>query len=325
MLPPLTFEPILKRIRWGGRKLGTQLGKPIGPETDYAESWEIADHADGQSVVSSGPFSGRTLSSLLQSHQQELMGSAFTGTQFPLLIKFLDANDWLSLQVHPDDRLAKQFDPHENGKTEAWVILDAQRDSQICSGLKSGVTREQLAAALNAGPAAIEECLHIIPVKAGDCVFVPAGTVHALGPGILLAEVQQQSNLTFRLYDWGRVDSQGKPRPIHVQESLACTDFQRGPVNVVTTASVEHRNAMTEDLVRCPMFNIRRHSLCSSTTLALNDGFRIVIVLDGSVSISNNAGSIAAQTGNTVLVPASSEHFEIAPQGSTVLLEISLP
>jgi mannose-6-phosphate isomerase len=325
MLPPLTFEPILKRIRWGGRKLGSLLGKAIGPETDYAESWEIADHADGQSIVASGPFAGRTLSSLLQSHRQELMGSAFTGNQFPLLIKFLDANDWLSLQVHPDDTLAKQFDPIENGKTEAWVILDAQPDSQICSGLKSSVTREQLSDALTAGPAAIEECLHIIPVKAGDCVFVPAGTVHALGPGIVLAEVQQQSNLTFRLYDWGRVDSQGKPRPIHVQESLDCTDFQRGPVNPVTSASIEHRDSMTEDLVRCPMFTIRRHSLWARTTFALKDGFRIVLVLDGSVSISNAAGSITARTGNTVLVPASSEHFEITPQPSSVLLEISLP
>jgi mannose-6-phosphate isomerase len=325
MLPPLTFEPILKRIRWGGRKLGTLLGKPIGPQSDYAESWEIADHADGQSVVSSGPFAGKTLSSLLQTHRQELMGSTFTGTQFPLLIKFLDANDWLSLQVHPDDILAKQFDLRENGKTEAWVILDARPDSQICSGLKSGVTREQLANALTAGPAAIEKCLHIIPVKAGDCVFVPAGTVHALGPGIVLAEVQQQSNLTFRLYDWGRVDAQGKPRPIHVQESMLCTDYQRGPVNPVSTASIEHRNSMTEDLVRCPWFTIRRHSLWASTSFALNDGFRIVLVLNGTASISNEAGCIIAGKGNTVLVPASSEHFEVTPHGSTVLLEISLP
>lgn len=325
MLPPLTFQPILKRIRWGGRKLGTLLGKPIGPETDYAESWEIADHADGQSIVASGPFAGRTLSSLLQTHRLDLMGSAFTGSQFPLLIKFLDANDWLSLQVHPGDALAKQFDPRENGKTEAWVILDAQPDSQICSGLKSGVTREQLASALNAGPAAIEECLHIIPVKAGDCVFVPAGTVHALGPGIVLAEVQQQSNLTFRLYDWGRVDAQGKPRPIHVQESLLCTDFLRGPVNPVTTAAVDQQTSMSESLVRCPYFVIRRQTLWSRATFVANDRFRIVLVLDGSVSISNEAGNVTARKGETVLVPASSEHFEITPHGSAVLLEVSLP
>ena len=163
MLSPLIFEPLLKRIRWGGQRLGSHLQKSIGEENDYAESWEVADHGSDQSRIIGGPLSGTTLRQLLQSHPHELLGAQAGLTQFPLLIKFLDANDWLSLQVHPDDELARRFDPHENGKSEAWVILDALPESRICAGLKSGVDAAALRAGLQSGH--IEDLLHMIPVK----------------------------------------------------------------------------------------------------------------------------------------------------------------
>jgi len=323
MLPPLVFEPLLKRIRWGGRRLGTQLQKSIGEESDYAESWEIADHGADQSRVLTGPLAGTTLRNLMQTHPRELLGDQAGITQFPLLIKFLDANDWLSLQVHPDDTLARQFDPHENGKTEAWVILDAKPESRICAGLKLGVTPENLRQGLQTGE--IEELLHLIPVKPGDCLFIPAGTVHALGPGILLAEVQQQSNLTFRLHDWGRVDANGQPRPIHIEQSLLCTDFTRGPVDPVKPVSQSYHAHKSEELVRCDYFVIHRHRGVEPFVISASDRFRILMFLEGTATVEIPGGAVTATVGTTVLIPAESQLIAITPDSNIQLLEIMYP
>ena len=313
----------MKRIRWGGRRLGSLLQKPIGDGNDYAESWEIADHADGQSIVATGPFQGRPLSDLMQEYRRELLGCQDQLSQFPLLIKFLDANDWLSLQVHPDDLLSKEFQANENGKTEAWIILEARPDSQICSGLKLGVTADQLRKALLSGT--VEECLNMISVKRGDCVFVPAGTVHALGPGIVLAEVQQQSNLTFRLFDWGRVDASGKPRPIHVEESIRCTDFSRGPVFPVTPIRLCDQSHVFEELVRCEHFVIRRHRLMDPARIMIEDRFRILMTLEGTVQVRTRYGSAVMPTGTTALLPACSGETSLIPSSSVTLLEVLCP
>jgi len=323
MLPPLVFEPLLKRIRWGGRRLGSHLQKPIGAGDDYAESWELADHGNDQSRVLGGPLADTTLRQLMQSHPHELLGRQSGLTQFPLLIKFLDANDWLSLQVHPDDELARQFDPHENGKTEAWVILDAQPESRICAGLKPGVDAAALRQGLQTGD--IEELLHLIPVKPGDCVFVPAGTVHALGPGILLAEIQQQSNLTFRLHDWGRVDADGQPREIHVEQSIECTDFNRGPVSPVTPITLSDQTHVFEDLIRCPYFVVRRHRALEPFEIVMSEQFRILMFLEGTAVVKTPGGAIPARLGTTVLIPAESNRVEIVPNGRVQVLEILCP
>jgi mannose-6-phosphate isomerase len=323
MLPPLFFEPLLKRIRWGGRRLGSHLQKPIGDGNDYAESWELADHGSDQSRIIGGPLTGATLRQLMQSHPHELLGAQAGLTQFPLLIKFLDANDWLSLQVHPDDALARRFDPKENGKTEAWVILDAQPESRICAGLKTGVDAAALREGLQSGN--VEELLHMIPVKSGDCVFIPAGTVHAIGPGILLAEVQQQSNITFRLHDWGRVDANGKPREIHVDQSIECTDFACGPVSPMTPVSLCDQHHVFEELVRCEYFVIRRHRALERFSLPMFDQFRILMFLEGSAVVRTEGGSVAAGLGTTVLIPAESNNVEILPGGRVQVLEILCP
>jgi len=322
-MEPLLFEPLIKQIRWGGRKLGDVLHKPIGSASDYAESWEIADQPSGQSVVASGTFAGKTLADLMQSHPAELLGRHQQMTQFPLLIKFLDANDWLSLQVHPNDEQAKTYDSQENGKTEAWVILHADPGSQICAGLKSGVTRDTFETHLANGT--VEECLHLLPAKAGDCIFVPANTVHALGPGTLLAEVQQQSNLTFRLYDWGRMGSDGKPREIHVEESLACIDFHQGPVNPVEPVPLSQNGHAFEELVRCNYFVIRRHQCVDKFDLKLDDRFRILMLLEGQAEVRTSDGNVDLETGGTVLLPASLAAATVSPAGRITLLEILHP
>jgi len=323
MLPPLVFEPLLKRIRWGGRRLGSRLQKTIGDGNDYAESWEIADHGCDQSCVSGGRLTGQTLRQLLHSHPQELLGNQAGLSQFPLLIKFLDANDWLSLQVHPDDSRARHCDPEGNGKTEAWVILDASPESRICAGLKQDVDEAALRQGLMTGN--VEELLNLIPVKPGDCIFVPAGTVHAIGPGILLAEVQQQSNLTYRLHDWGRVDANGQPREIHIEQSLACTDYNSGPVMPVTPVALCDQTHAFEELVRCEYFVIRRHRALERFEISTTHQFRILMFLEGEAVVKTSGGSVSAKTGTTVLIPAESDRVLIVPHERVEVLELLCP
>ncbi len=320
---PLIFEPMLKRIRWGGRRLGELLGKDIGPESDYAESWELADHGVDQSVVARGPHAGTTLSRLLEQFGAVILGRHAGLTQFPLLIKFLDANDWLSLQVHPNDEQATHHDATENGKTEAWVVLDARSDGQICAGLKPGVHREQLSRHLQNGT--IEECLHIFGVKPGDCIFVPAGTVHAIGSGIVLAEIQQQSDLTFRLHDWGRVDTDGKPREIHVEQSLACIDFDRGPVMPVTPTVLSSGEHVHEELVRDKYFVIHRHITGRQFEVTANNQFHILMTLDGQISMESSDGIHSLPPGSTILIPADVETVTVTPSDRSTVLDIFLP
>ncbi|HIE97872.1 MAG TPA: class I mannose-6-phosphate isomerase [Planctomycetes bacterium] len=322
-MEPLSFTPLLKQIRWGGTKLGSLLNKAVGAADDYAESWEIADHDSGQSVVAGGPFAGKTLRELIASHRSELLGRQSDMSQFPLLIKFLDANDWLSLQVHPNDRQALTWNPDEKGKTEAWIIVGAEPDSQICAGLQQGVTRDEFQRHLQDGT--VENTLHLIPAVPGDCIYVPAQTVHAIGPGIVLAEVQQQSNLTFRLHDWGRVGADGKPREIHVEESLACIDFERGPVNPVVPVELASGDHQCEELVRCDYFVIRRHHSVKTIDLELDDRFRIVMVLDGRTELTTESGPLTLARGETLLLPASLQQAKFTPSAQVTFLEILTP
>ncbi len=319
----LELQPLLKRIRWGGRRLGTLLNKPIGNESDYAESWEIADHGDDQSLVIGGEYEGWTLNRLVRERGRELLGRHAPLEQFPLLVKFLDATDRLSLQVHPDDRQAKEFDPTENGKTEAWVIVAAEPGSRLYAGLRDGVTAGELKQSLEAGEP--DECLHSFTVSPGDCVFVPAGTVHALGEGIVLADFQQQSDLTFRLHDWGRLGQDGKPREMHLPQGIACTDFQRGPVNPVEPTSVAEGACHLEELVHSDYFVIRRHTASQPFTITSDDRFHVWMTLDGRGGVTSGDRSVPLQPGKTLLQPASGPGLEFRPDGSLVLLEAFLP
>ncbi len=211
-LPPLRFKPILKEYLWGGRRLGTELHKPIGDGPHYAESWEVVDHGDDQSTVADGPLAGTTLHEIVAHNGRELFGRHDVRPRFPLLLKYLDCQRVLSVQVHPDDKQAAKLDPPDLGKTEAWVVLAAEPGSKIYAGLKDGVDRQTLERELARGNCQI--CLHEFEPRPGDCLLIEAGTVHALGAGLLIAEIQQASDTTYRLFDWNRVDRDGKPRPL---------------------------------------------------------------------------------------------------------------
>lgn len=318
-LPLLTFRPVLKQYLWGGRRLGDLLGKPLGPGNDYAESWEVVDHADGQSVVESGPLAGKTLGELASTHGDRLYGRHAPQSRFPLLLKFLDANRTLSVQVHPNDAQGAKLDPPDLGKTEAWIVLDALPGAKIYAGLKHGVGPAELRAAIEAG--ICDTCLHVIEPRLGDCVFIPAGTVHALGEGLVIAEIQQASNTTFRLFDWNRVDQHGVARPLHIEQSLAVTDYARGPVAPQTPQPLP---AGGERLVSCDKFVLDRHPIDGAWRLAEGDyRFHILALVGGAVEVESGAQRFSLPRGGTLLAPACREPIKLT--GSGMLLDMALP
>lgn len=317
---PLQFRPVLKRIRWGGRRLGTALGKPIGDESDYAESWEVSCHDNGPSIVDGGAFDGVDFRELVARFPDDVLGPRRSSDRFPLLVKFLDANDRLSVQVHPNDDLAGEFEPGGNGKTEMWVILDAEPGSSLYVGLKAGVDEPRLRRSLQ--NETLEDCLHRVEVAAGDCVFIPAGTVHAIGEGILLAEIQQSSDVTFRLDDWGRVGADGKPRPLHIEQALRCIDFQRGPVEPVAPEVLNADEPRCERLVQSAYFTTHRYTAERSFALQKEASFRVLMLLKGAAEIATEGDRRKLQFGRTMLIPACCGDVHIAPQGEVVLLDV---
>jgi mannose-6-phosphate isomerase len=320
-LYPLRFEPIFRRYIWGGRKLGTVLGKSIGPESDYAESWEIVDRGVDQSRVLAGPLAGATLSQLTQEHGQELLGRHYPQPRFPLLFKFLDCEKTLSVQVHPDDEAAAKLDPPDFGKTEAWVVLAAEPGSVIYAGLKRGFDRAALERELNRGTC--ELCLHRIEPRVDDCIFLPAGTVHALGAGLLIAEIQQSSDATFRLHDWNRVDAQGKPRPLHIEQSLNAIDYDRGPVN--PSVALPTDDPRVERLVECKSFVLDRWKLSDPATIGGDNRFHLLAVLEGEIRIVGNQVESLIRRGGTILLPACVGACAIEPASSATILDMYLP
>ena len=326
-LYPLEFQPLFRRYLWGGRRLATVLGKPLGDGEDYAESWEVVDHGDDQSIVASGPLKGRTLASLVASHGAELFGRHHPQTRFPLLFKFLDAHRNLSVQVHPDDAAAQRLDPPDLGKTEAWVVLHADAGSRIYAGLKRGVDRGVLDREVHRG--ATEPCLHWFEPRAGDCVFIPAGAVHALGEGLVVAEIQQASDTTFRLFDWNRLGADGRPRTLHVAAALEAIDYDAGPVDPRVPEVMENR--LTERLVACDKFVLDRHRLTDAMTLGGDRRFHILTVLEGTCTLRSDCGirpwdeGRQLEKGATVLLPASEPSVGVEPCEHALLLDMYLP
>jgi mannose-6-phosphate isomerase len=319
-LYPFRFRLLVRRYLWGNRALATCLGKPLGPGNDYAESWEIADHGADQSVVDQGPLAGTTLGELVQQRGAELLGRHHPYSRFPLLVKFLDAAQALSVQVHPNDEQASRLDPPDFGKTETWYILSAEPGSRIYAGLRPGVNRQQLASAIRQGTC--ETLLHHFEPKAGDCLFIPAGTVHALGAGLLVAEVQQSSDTTFRLYDWNRVGPDGKPRPLHVEQGLAVVDFERGPVDPVQPQATDR--PWVSRLVACEKFVMDRWDFDQPQTIGGDDRFHIICVLEGGVCMDGDPQKTPLSKGGTALLPASLDRVGFLPQQRTVLLDAYL-
>jgi mannose-6-phosphate isomerase len=320
-LYPLEFRPLLKRYLWGGRRLGSVLGKPLGEGDDYAESWEICDHGADQSIVAAGPLAGQTLGQLIAERGAELLGRHAPRSRFPLLFKFLDAQKTLSVQVHPDDARAARQTPPDLGKTEAWVVLAAEPGSLIYAGLKRGFDRHAFERELARG--ACELCLHRFEPKPGDCVFLPAGMVHAIGAGLLVAEIQQASDTTFRLFDWNRIGADGKPRQLHLNEAIEAIDYDLGPAAPQVPRPTDQ--AHVSRLVSCDKFVLDRWQFHQPQGTGGDRRCHLIAVLSGQVRVAGAADDKPLAAGSTMLLPAALGQVEIKPLGEAVVLDGYLP
>jgi mannose-6-phosphate isomerase len=319
-LYPLRFRPVLRRYLWGGRRLES-LGKVLGKGTDFAESWEVVDRGADQSVVAAGPLSGRTLGDLVREFERPLLGRHAGAARFPLLFKFVDAHDRLSLQVHPDDVRASRLDPPDLGKTEAWVVLDVQPHSYVYAGLRPGIDRHMLKHELARRTA--ELCCERLEPRVGDCFFLPAGVVHALGPGLLVAEMQQASDTTYRLYDYDRVGPDGRLRPLHVSEALEAIDYDYGPVRAQTPQPTGLPGV--ERLVACPQFVLDRWSLSGAHRAGGDDRFHILVVLEGAIDVSGDPLAEPLSAGGVMLLPAQTGVVDVQSRETAVVLDAYLP
>jgi mannose-6-phosphate isomerase len=315
LLPPLKFTPLVKPTPWGGRNLETLFGKPLPAGVPCGESWEIVDLPDDQSVVCEGPLASRDLAWLVANRRQELLGEAeLLMGRFPVLFKLLDAAETLSVQVHPDEEACRRLGAGARPKTEAWYILQAEVGAKLYVGLAEGVTPIEFRQAIQDG--SVEPLLRAVEVKPGDFVYLPSGTLHAIGAGIVLAEIQQSSDTTYRVFDWNRVGLDGKPRTLHVNEALESIHFE-------ISGKPPHASPLSgRPGIRCPAFCIERVGLGAGAETPLDAGRpRIVCCVEGAGNISQTGESpMPLLPGDSCLVPACRAESLMSGKGGTFLL-----
>jgi mannose-6-phosphate isomerase len=300
-LYPLTFRPILKDRVWGGRRLNELYRKQLPPAIPIGESWEISDRAGDISVVTNGAFAGKDLHWLVENLGADLLNDAkLKDGRFPLLIKILDASDKLSLQVHPPESKAQLLGGEP--KTELWYIAEARPDAELYVGLRQGCTREQFTEKLKDG--SVADCFHRLPVRGGDAMFLPSGRVHALGAGMVIFEIQQNSDTTYRVFDWNRAGLDGKPRELHVNQSLESidfSDFEPGPLRATELAG----SKKVRSLLRDELFSVDVVVLHNAEAVPLSTGLmRIIGVVRGEVGVRYASGNLTLSAGQFCLIPA---------------------
>lgn len=323
-LYPLKFEPILKETIWGGTSLVNRYNKKADPEKTYGESWEISAVQDNLSVVSNGFLAGNNIEDLIEVYMGDITGdSVFEkfGNEFPLLIKLIEAKKDLSIQVHPGNELAKKR--HKAyGKTEMWYILESGKDARIYSGFSKAVSREEYIRALEEGR--LPELLNADKPSPGDIFFTPAGRIHAIGAGNLLVEIQQTSDITYRIFDWNRKGPDGKPRELHTDLALDAINFNAAGSN---KSAAKPQLNLTENLVSCEFFttNIIRFNELIRKDYSFVDSFVIYICTEGEFLIRWNGNPEAVKKGESILLPAMIDEVTLEPLPETTLLEIFIP
>ena len=345
---PVRFGPIFKERIWGGRRLETVLGKTPPPGRPIGESWEISEHGDNCTAVVNGPQRGKTLRDLIREFPRAFplrparlaASSDDRPAGFPLLVKWIDAREKLSVQVHPPDGHPR-LPPGESGKTECWMIVAAEAESQIYLGLRRGFDRASLVRELERGT--LEHCLNVFPARPGDFYFVPAGTVHAIGAGVLVAEVSQSSDMTLRLFDWNRVDpATGRPRELQIEASLDCIHYQAvpsGPVHIppVTSSRTGPATQASEPTPadkppiprllgpdQCPYFSVAARHIVVATVLGEAGGVHVLICIGGTGEITGGGETLAVRCGDTILLPAEGE-FVCTSKSGLQLLDAWVP
>jgi mannose-6-phosphate isomerase len=321
MLYPLIFQPLFKDRVWGGRELERLYAKKIPAGKPVGESWEISDRPGDASVIANGPLAGKDLRWLMEHHAGEILGSAKPAAEgrFPLLCKILDARDKLSLQVHPPASKAKELKGEP--KTEMWYIADAAPGASLYVGLKHGVTRAEFEKKIADG--SVADCFHRIPVRAGDAMFLPSGRVHAIGDGLVIFEIQQNSDTTYRVFDWNRVGLDGKPRELHIPQSLASIDFNDFEPKLVETKYSNGPNFKSRPLVQDPLFTVDEMHVESAESILLGKGRMLIIaVVKGKAIIAcgSSNGSVELKPGQFCLIPACLKGVEITTEPQTTYL-----
>lgn len=312
-LYPLTFTPVYKEKIWGGRVLEELLARDL-PQGLIGESWDVAAHPHGMSVVDQGPLAGRTLEELVRQYGVDLLGSKGVNDQgkFPLLLKLIDAKQDLSVQVHPDDKYVRQHGQDTWGKTEMWYIVHSEPEAWIIWGLRPGVTKEMFVEAIEQGGEGIMDCLNKVYVKQGELYPISSGLIHALGAGVVVAEIQQNSDTTYRVYDWDRLDDQGQPRELHVEQALEVIDFS------VEAIDPQYQFSRCEEHFK---LNILKQP--KDLTLELGDGFQILTSLQGVAEIEYNGQIARLSVGQSCLLPANLGRCTLSAEG--VVLQSTLP
>ena len=322
MLTVLTFEPIWKERIWGGRNLEKLYAKALPPNLPIGESWEICDRPGDESVIAAGPWKGRTLHQIMVERPAELLGPLPEAPKrFPLLLKIIDAREQLSLQVHPPARQAAQLGGEP--KTEMWYVVQAGPAAELFAGLKRGVTRAEFEKQLARG--AVAGCFHRIPVKAGDALFLPSGRVHALGAETMIFEIQQNSDTTYRVFDWNRLDAAGRPRRLHPAESLASIDFGDFEPSLLPAAAFPGHPGTIRPLVHDKLFQVSLRRLQAGDALALRGGrMSILGVVEGALRINDQAESTALSAGGFCLIPACCRQGVVKAERAVAFLQVEL-
>jgi mannose-6-phosphate isomerase len=325
LLPPLRFAPIFKPALWGGERLRDMFGAP--PSADpIGEAWLLSDCGDSPSVVRDGPLAGTTLRELMERMPDRLLGRASaTHGRFPLLVKFIHAGRPLSVQVHPTDAQARRLEgPTAVGKTEAWVIVEADEGARVYAGLPPAVTEGAFRQAVLRH--AVEDVLFAHAPSPGDCYFLPAGTVHAIGGGLVLFEVQQTSDLTYRLYDWGRTDpTTGKPRQLHLEKGLSCVDYGLGPCRPARpTVEVRGRPKLAP-LAECRYFTLGKWDTARPFATGAAGECRVLAGIDGRAVLRHRGAEYPIGLGDVWLLPATTGPVDVTPDGPAMILECRIP
>ena len=299
---PLKLKPRLHAKVWGGRRLATKLNIRVPDAGTWGEAWALHDSC----VVVNGGFAGGTLGELLTRHGSEILGAESEAADgMPLLAKFIDAAQWLSIQTHPNDDQARQLEGEPRGKTEAWLVLDANPGAELVAGVRAGLTKTAMETAMREGK--LEDHLRYVSVASGDAFFIPAGTIHALGPGILIYEIQQSSDITYRLYDWGRVGLDGAPRLLHVEKGSRVADLESRP---------QAGRSAGEKVIDEGYFTLWRHRLGGERRdMATGGRFQALSCVSGRLTVTAGGMAVEIAMGETALVPACLERFDLRGAG----------
>lgn len=326
-LSPLTFHPIFKEKPWGGRKMERLVGKSLPEGAKIGESWELSDFGEDVSIVASGPLQGMSLRELMHQWPEALLGPDMNSCpRFPIMIKFVDAHETLSLQVHPGDEYAKLHEGEPWGKNEMWYVMDAEPGSELILGFKKPMSREELMRAMDEDD--FIHLFHQLKVKRDDAIFVPAGCVHALKKGLFVCEIHQTSDLTYRLYDWGRKDEKGMARPLHLKKALECLDYSLCNQGLLEGICKDEGAEVRTLLLSCPSFAVERVDLREPCHEENHLGrFQVLIQVAGGAWLeAEGHEGLKLRKGQVVLIPASIKRYSLRPltEGSS-LLKVYIP